>query len=733
MSQQIYATAKGDTRVGPRLELQQDDQDGWARRTALRCGAWCRASVGALRVSLDAQRGTLFVWSPVLVSLGIGVYFALPVEPRPLHYAGAFGGAVFLLLSGRAFGADRAVIPFALCLVLVGFLAAGARANLLAAPVLKARYYGPVEGRVVTIDRSASGAARLTLDHVELHGLPPPDVPARVRISLHGPKTFPPEPGQWIGLTANLSPPAAPAEPRGFDFQRMAWFDRLGAVGYSRAPVIRIAATDDGVGLFLHRLRQSLARDIRRTISGQEGAFAAAILTGDRSAITPETEEALRGANLSHLLAISGLHMGLLTGAVFGAIRLIFLIGFRERAAVSSKKIAAVFALCVGAFYLALSGWNVATERAYTMVSVMYVAVLFDRRAISLRAVALAALIILILRPEVLPEPGFQMSFAATTSLVAAFDALRRVPQLAHLPKPVRIVLAVVVSSFVAGMATAPVAAAHFNRIADYGLIANVLSVPLMGLIIMPMAVFAVVLAPFGAQGIALSVMAPAISWILAVAATVSGWEGAVTHVPTPPSGVLALMALGGVFVVVWRGPVRVIGLAPICVAFALWIGVVRPVLLVSEDGGLVGYMTPQGRVLNKPKGAGFAARTWLENDGDGADQAEAAARDFPALRVGPLRIAHITGRGWQERVKVACAAHDIVIVNQKVELNAVHACEMFDLSKLKTSGALAFHLADGQVVLETTRDVVGRRLWNSPAPARGVSQRKGRAKRHGH
>lgn len=188
---------------------------------------------------------------------------------------------------------------------------------------------------------------------------------------------------------------------------------------------------------------------------------------------------------------------------------------FRAGLRLPTKKIAAVGALVAAAGYLALSGGNVATERAFVMVAVMLLAVLADRRALSLRAVALAACIILVLRPEALMGPGFQMSFAATTALVAVFGALRDLDWRVG-PKWMRPVWAVVMSSFVAGLATAPIAAAHFNQIAHYGLVANLLSVPLMGALVMPMAVLAGLLMPLGLEGLALAVMQPALEWIWA-------------------------------------------------------------------------------------------------------------------------------------------------------------------------------------------------------------------------
>ena len=271
---------------------------------------------------------------------------------------------------------------------------------------------------------------------------------------------------------------------------------------------------------------------------GAAGGFAAAILTGDRSGVDVAHLEDLRNSNLAHLLAISGLHMGLLTGFVFAALRFVMALwpGFALR--VPTRKLAALGALAAGAFYLALSGGNVATQRAYVMVAVMFVAVLLDRRAISLRSVAIAAVVVLVLRPEALVQAGFQMSFAATVALVAIFRALNddgtwreRVPRWA-MP-----IASVALCSVVAGVATAPIAAASFNRLVEYGLLANLAAVPLMGLVIMPAGVVAAVLAPFGLEGLALGVMAPAIEWILMVARFVANLDGAVRAWCNRPAG----------------------------------------------------------------------------------------------------------------------------------------------------------------------------------------------------
>lgn len=677
---------------------------------------------------IEAQRGHLFAWSPVVLAAGIGAYFAAPIEPGAPAYALAL--LLALCGAGGAILLPRLRPLFMVALLIgAGFCLAGARSHAVAGPVMGWRYHGPVEGRVVAIDRSFSDKPRLTLDSVILANVSPEKTPARVRIALHGAQDFlDPAPGMRVMMTAHVSPPEGPVEPGGFDFQRMAWFDGLGGVGYTRDPVLRASDALPGrAALWATKLRARISAAVQGAMPGEEGAFAAAILTGDRSGMSQETKEALRASNLAHLLAISGLHMGLLTGVVFGALRIALALVPWLALRAPTKKIAALGAIAAGVFYLILSGGNVATERAFIMVAVMFGAVVFDRRALSLRAVALAALIVLVRRPEVLGEPGFQMSFAATSALVAVFGWLRTTSMNQRLPKWARPVAALVISSAVAGLATAPVAAAHFNRIADYGLLANLLSVPLMGMIVMPAAVLSAALAPLGLSEIGLFIMRPAISWILGVAEWVAGLSGSTTAVPSPGPLVLPLFALGGLAVMLLQGRVRAIGLAPLAASFALWTMAERPVALIAPSGALVGVMGPEGRALSREKGAGFAAQSWLENDGDRANQAAAWARGgferdggVARAQIGTMTLVHLSGKKALSAAASHCAPGVVIVANGALEaenLAVAGGCRVYDAGALRESGALALVGAPGQeLALRSARQVSGARLWNTRA-----------------
>ena len=665
-------------------------------------------------VALLTQRGFLFPWVPVCLAVGVGWYFSLRFEPGIVLYGGVLALALACTVVVRWMGTAWSPLASAVAFVAAGFLLAGARAHMVAEPVLQWRYYGPVEGRVVALDRSASNAPRITLDQLRIGDIPANQRPGHVRLSLHGDPAYL-VPGQRVMTTAHLSPPQGPVEPGGFDFRRHAWFRQLGAVGYTRVPVLTVAPAKVGLdGVRVTAWRMAISDRVRAVLPGEVGGFAAAVTTGDRSGMGQATLETLRASNLAHLLAISGLHMGLLTGFVFVACRIGLSAVPAAALRLPVRKLAAICALCAATAYLFLSGGNVATERAFVMVCVMLGAVLLDRRAISLRSVAVAAVIVLVLRPETLLSPGFQMSFAATTALVAVFGALRTRGPLPG-PKWLRPVWAVLISSGVAGLATAPVGAAHFNTMSHYGLLANLLSVPVMGTVVVPAAVVSALLAPLGLEGLGLHVMGMGLQWILAVAGWISNLDGVRGYVASPPGFVLPVLAGALLWFILWQGRARWFGVIPACLALAIWGQAKRPEVLIADTGGLVGVMTEHGRAMSKEKGSGFVASVWLENDGDSADQTKAAGRwpntsgGIQRYLIGDRELVHLTGKRAALEFD-ECRQGQIIIA--PVSLDLTGDCDIHDPNKLGITGSLA--ILNGHLFSSTK--VTGDRLW-SPEP----------------
>ena len=673
-------------------------------------------------LALQEARGLLFPFVPVFVALGIGLWFALPFEPGMPFYLGAAALVLAMVALWRHGPEIAQPLVVATACMAAGVLAIGTRAHLVDAPMLVRPYYGPVQGRIIDIDRSQSDSLRLTLDRVVLADLSQGRTPATVRVSLRGPPPLVPyEPGQTVLVTARLAAPESPTEPGGFDFRRMAFFNQLGAVGYTSSPVVLWQPPEGGAEV-INRLRNRLSQAIMTAVPGDSGAFASGVMTGDRSEISAATVKALRDSSLAHLLAISGMNMAFLTGFVFAITRygiaLIPMLALR----VNSKKIAAVVAFGVALFYLLLSGANVATTRAFLMVSVMLGAVLLDRQALTFRSVALAALVLLMAQPESLTEPGFQLSFAATIALIAGFGPIQNWLK-ARFPGWTLVPMMLVATSVLAGLATAPFAAATFNRFTDYGLLANVLTVPVMSLLMGAGAV-AALLAPLHLAWPALWVMDQCARWILLVAHWIAGLEGAVTPVPSPGPWVVPLIALGGLWLVLWAGRARALGGVVVALGLVLWVMVERPVALISADGSLVGLLGPDGRALSAPKGAGFTARSWLEDDGDLALPQEAALRPgfsgpkgARAFEIAGIRGEVLAGKGALIEVAAACRRARIVIV--PASLGPVEAapagCQVIDRALLDRSGALALQPEANGVMIVPVRRV--ERIWLGGGP----------------
>ncbi len=684
-----------------------------------------------LEALVDAQRPSLVLWAPVFFALGIGVYFAVPSEPQAWMLAALAGLLALLTATAVRLGTLGRIALLILILPGAGFGAAALRSLAVAGPVLAFERTAAVEGRIVGVSRSSTDRVRVLLDRVVIHGLEPDNTPRRVRVSLDdGTDGEVLRPGARVIVTARISPPGGPTEPGGFDFRRIAWFESLGAVGYARTPMLEAASEDAGsLRLMAFRAQVALSAHIRAIVPGQSGAFTAAIFTGDRSAIDSAVQAELRASTLYHVVSIGGLHMSLLAGALFALVRYGLALIPRLALIWPLKKIAAAGALVVTFAYLAISGFDVAAQRAFIMTSVFLVAILLDRPALTLRSVALSAFVVLGAAPESLMNAGFQMSFAGTIALIAAFEGLRsmawwQTTQTDARWRFLKPVVAAFMTSLVAGVATAPFSVFHFNLLSQYGLLANMLAMPAIGLVVMPAAVVALFAAPFGLDWIPLTVAGWGVTYFLEVSRWVAGLGGAVSGVPAGPGASLVLLALGGVISVLWIGRGRWAGLVAVALAVLLWAGHARPVLLIADNGRLFGVETQDGRALSVGKGAGFAAQSWLKKDGDVATQEIAAARgsfvrtrnrietDVPGIG----RVVYV-GRSDAAEADAECAAAAILIAPNWSAAPA-GPCIFLDAARLARDGAISVQAGQGGLVLNGALSANRSRPWTrGPAP----------------
>lgn len=704
---------------------------------ATRAGALVYAARRSLADAFAAESERLFLWVPVLMGLGISLYFGLPVEP-PLWLAvtALVPPALWLAVAMRQ-GATTVLAAVAFCLAL-GFALASIRTWTVAAPVLARTWTGALEGRVVGAELTERGALSVLVAPNAMEGLARHRLPARVRLQIRT-KGVSLEPGETLSVRARLMPPPEPVEPGGFDYARQVWFERLGGVGFAFAAPQRVAPPPGDWTTALARLRHRITAHVQASIGGASGAVAAALITGERRAIPEPVADDLRKAGLAHVLSISGLHMVLFGGSLFWLVRaslaLIPAIALRF----PIKKWGAVAALLGSTGYLLISGAEIATQRAWIMISLMFVAILFDRPALSMRNVALAAIVVLSWRPESLLGASFQMSFAAVVALIAFYEsppvqrfsaALRQRTDgifASALRFAAGHIAGIALTTTVAGFATGAYAAFHFDRIALYGMAGNMGALPIVSAIVMPMALAALLLMPFGLDGPALWLMGKGVDAVLSVAHVVAGWEGADRLVASAPMSSLVLMTFGGLWLALWRGNWRIWGVAPMLVSLAVWGSGERADVLIDREGRLAAVRMGDGRLALTSGRSSYAAEQWLRHDGDARKPAEAKS-EF--LHCDAL------GCAWREEgrpliafpASVAalaedCDMADIVVAKFGVPRRLRRQCgarTLIDRFDLWRDGAIALYFEDdGSVRVARAREFRGDRPWVQRRPAR--------------
>ncbi|NJM31145.1 MAG: ComEC family competence protein [Rhizobiales bacterium] len=611
---------------------------------------------GMLRRVAEQQHGRTLLWSPCAIVTGIWVYFALPVEPR--IWVASIATLIAAVLAFKAKGRGAMIL---IALVLAGFALAKFRTESIATIMLPANI-GEVSVTGVVESKKASGAKRQTLVIAleKLAELPRELVPQRARVSQllkHGDPPI----GSRVRFRARIGPLPPPVMPGGFDFGRQLWFDGIGATGRMTG-AIAIEDRDSGgwprLGAAIAEVRKAIGARIAAVLEGDRAAIAEALVTGERGAISPAVNESLQISGLAHILSISGLHMSLVAGGMFWLARAILAcfpsIALRH----PIKKWAAVAALIVGFLYMGLAGADVATERSYIMIAIVFGAILFDRPAISMRNLAIAALIILVTRPEAALSAGFQMSFMAVMGLAALYeawgermakqdeDAVPRTAAHRLLRRGVYIVVASLATTLVAGTFSAIPATYHFGRLSLYGVIANGLALPAVSLVVMPMALIAVLLMPLGLEGLPLLLMGEGLGRVTDISNWVASLPGAGAMVEHKPAYVAMTAAVGAAILCLLRGRMRYAGLALIAAAPLLGLLDRPPDILVERTAGAVAIRSEVGELVPVPQSRGrYAVKKWLEAAGDpprqprprseacGPAKAEAAARHRRAGR----------------------------------------------------------------------------------------------------
>lgn len=570
-----------------------------------------RAYVGE-RLTQEISYGHFFHFVPVCLGAGAAIWFSWSSPPLAPVLAPLVLALLFALSRSTRDTASTLIL-WSVCLAVVGMLLAEWEARRVSTVIIDQPLVTTVTGIVERREQGAAGEWRYTL---RLTGTVEPTVrrpPERVTLlarSKHAPAAI----GDWLSGRARLSPPSGPALPGLNDFAFQSYFSGIGAVGFFLGPPqAKLAEEDNGAGLVarfdaaLFSLRDRISNRIRSVIPGDPGAFAASIITGERRSMSTAATEALRVSGLAHITAISGLNMALAAGIFFVGLRgLLSLVpALAERHPI--KKIAAAGALIATTGYVLISGYQVSALRAYLMTAIMLAAVLFDRPAVSLRNLALAATAILVVQPSAVMGPSFQMSFAATAGLIAGYAGWRSRPR-AILP-PIRslglrvaagggkLIGGTLATSLIGGLATAIFAITHFHRLSTHGLEANLAAMPLISLVVMPAGFIAMLLMPFGLDAPFFWIMGQGLELVLHVAYMVSSWGGGYVF-PRLPGWFMLGTITGMLLLTLFRSSLRHAGTVLIAVTLvATWLGPRQEPgeLMISEDARLVALWSGDG------------------------------------------------------------------------------------------------------------------------------------------
>ena len=679
-------------------------------------------AASAIEAFLDCERDQLALWVPVALGAGIAAWFVLPDAAQ---WAAWIAVMLALAAGALAFPKGSRFRRAVLVATLASALGCGviwARAHWVAAPVLVAPTVTEFTAKIERVEmQTAKDRIRLTLSPIDAPTLPP-----RVRVTVDDVMTagaF--VRGDQISLRARLVGPQAASVPGGFDFSRVAWFQGLGATGKALGPVKRLGPVAASEPSF----RDRLAAHIRRQLAGSAGGVAAAFATGDRGGISQEDEEAMRASGLTHLLSVSGLHVTAVVGAtIFLSLRLLALSSFLALRT-PLLLVSALIGALAGIGYTLLTGAEVPTVRSCVAAVLVLAGIALGREAFTLRLVATGAIIILLLWPEALVGPSFQLSFAAITSIVALHETpvMRRLSAKENegwVRRFGRAVLGLLVTGLVVEAALAPIALFHFHKSGVYGALANIVAIPLTTFVIMPLEALALLFDMVGLGRPFWWLTEISLELLLGLSRLVAGVPGAQAALASVPVGAFGLIVGGGLWLMLWHGRVRLAGLVPVAIG-AIWALMTPPPdLLITGDGMHMAVRGADGSLSTLRPRAGDYVRSVLgERSGmigelDDLDNLPEAACSTDICRVSMAR----GGRNWRilatrsrylvsyREFKAECAAADIVVSDRRLPDWCAPRWFKADRAMLSKTGGIAVTLTSGRV--ETVAAGEGAHPW---------------------
>ena len=687
-------------------------------------GYW-KAQISAggewLEAFLEAERAQLPLWFVVAFGAGIAAWFALD-SPRAwvaiLCIGVGAGSAGFIFGRGRT---GRALGWFGIAAA-AGCALTWVRADRVAAPRLARPVVATFAGRIERLEPLiAKGTLRLTI-HPDSSSLPP-----RVRVSIDADDA----PaglgnGARLRLRARLAPPPPMALPGTYDFARDAWFRGIGAVGKALGPIELLSAAKPSG---LDGARDRLRAHILSRMPARPAGIAVALATGDQNAVGEEDADAMRRSGLTHLLSVSGLHIAAVVGAAM--LLTLRLLALSEYLALRFNLVlwAAGAGAVAGIGYTLLTGAQVPTVRSCVAAVLVLAGIALGRDALSLRLIAVGALLVLLFRPESLPGASFQMSFAAVTAIVALHSTAwaRRTFQRREegpVSRLMRALCSTVATGLIVELALAPLALFHFHRAGLYGVAANIIAIPLTTFVVMPLEAGALLLDLVGLGQPLWFLCALSIDALLDLAHQVSNASGAVALLPSMPRWAFALMVAGGLWLSLWNGRARLAGAIPVAIGLISTALSPYPDLLVTGDGKHLAAIEQGTPYLLRDRTGDYMQSLVAEASGfDGSPDYLSDQRFsdcthdacIVTLRRGERLWRVLATRSgnnldWQALTR-ACGLSDIVVSDRRLPRGCGPRWLKLDRATLSKSGGVAIYLTQTPRV-DAVAERTGRHPW---------------------
>ena len=695
-------------------------------------GYW-RAQFSAARerieAFLEAERAQLPPWFVVGFGTGIAAWFALDTPMQWLALVALGGGGAIAGFALRGGCSERAAGWFALAMML-GCALVWARSAWVAAPRIVRPQIAAFEARIERVEPLvAKGDVRLTLAPTD------PALPPRIRVSLDA-RDAPPHLANdaRIRLRARLTGPPPMALPGTYDFARDAWFRGIGGVGRALGPVEVLAP---GTLSGLDGARDRLGRHIRDRLPGASGGIATALATGDQNAVGKEDAEAMRRSGLTHLLSVSGLHIAAVVGAAM--LLTLKLLALSERLALRFNLVlvAAGAGALAGVGYTLLTGAQVPTVRSCIVALLVLAGIALGRDALSLRLLSVAALVILLFKPESLAGASFQLSFAAVTSIIALHStqwARRTFMRRDEGPfaRFGRAILAMLATGLAVEIALIPFALYHFHKAGLYGIGANLVAIPLTTFVIMPLEAGALLLDSIGLGAPLWYLTGLAIDGLLWMARTVGSAKGAVATLAAMPGWAFAMIIAGGLWLCLWNGRIRLYGLVPFLIGTAAAAAAPVPDLLVTGDGRHLAIVEAGGApLILRARSGDFVRELFAENSGFDGDPAILDSAPFASCsRDSCVADVVRSGRSWRvlstrssqridwRELVTACAGAEIVVSDRWLPRGCTPNWLKLDRDSLGRTGGVAIYLG-ARPRVETVAERLGKHPWAADGPAK--------------